>query len=126
MAAAKKVKYVHEDDSMPPIPRAAHLAMLILAATGCNTWKTLVETPDAQTRVRITPEQQQLINEYGYVIQYVQRSPMRTINYCPVCGRWAIVQKNPPVKQSGCKLSISCTGTLVRVGKTAVKKEIAE
>lgn len=126
MTKAVKVKYVQEDEQMPPLSRAAHIAMLVLGAAGCNTWKSLVETPAAQKRVRVTAEQQKLLNDYSYVIQYIQRTPMRTINFCPICCRWSVVAKNPAVKSSGCKQTIGCTGQVVRVGKTPAKKELAE
>ncbi|MHA3724235.1 hypothetical protein ACXR2T_10185 [Leucobacter sp. HY1910] len=122
MAKARtlKVKWVEQDTSLPPLPQAAHLALLVMAAAGCNDWQSLVESEEVQQRVRVTPEQQQLLDDYDYVIHRLRRSPLRTLSYCPVCHRWRLVQKNPPAGQK-CSLMIGCPGLMLRVFKNKAR-----
>ena len=115
-----KVKWVQQDTSLPPLPQAAHLAMLIMGAAGCNDWETLANSPEAQARVRVTPEQQALLDAYDYVIYRLRRSPLRTVNYCPVCRRWRLVQKNPAAGQK-CSMKIGCPGAMLRVSKVVAR-----
>ncbi|MBC9927329.1 hypothetical protein [Leucobacter sp. cx-169] len=119
MARAKpkvKVKLVTHDTELPELGQAAHVALLTLGATGCNTWKALVESPEVWERVLLTAEQQRLIDEHPYVLQHLQRAPLRSITVCDVCGRWALAVK-APTKGAKCTLIVGCTGTLFYASK---------
>ena len=114
---AIKTKPILEDPTLPPLARAAHIGMLILKGTGCNTWQVLVDSPQNQLRVLLSEEQQQLIDEYSFILQYLQVSPIRSIMYCENCSRFALKDKAIS-KTTTCSLTVGCGGTLHYVKTT--------
>ncbi|TDP89503.1 hypothetical protein EDF62_3234 [Leucobacter luti] len=122
-----KPKLVRDNEELPDVARAAHIGLLTLKATGCSTWKMLVESPETHARVQLTAEQQQLIDEYPYVVQYLRLAPLSTLLICTNCRRWVLASKNPG-KNAKCNLMIGCAGTLLYVSSmpARLKAEDAE
>lgn len=117
MAAPVKPKLIVEDESLPPLGRAAHIGLLILKATGANTWEALTEDLAAQARVRLTVEQQEALYAHSEILQHLQRVPLRTITGCAVCGRWVLASKRPG-KSSTCPFTLGCAGDTFYVTST--------
>ena len=106
-----KPKLVVEDPTLPDLARAAHIGMIVLKHTGCNTWRVLCDSPDAQLRVVLTQHQQELIDANSHVLQYLRQSPMCSIAVCTVCGRWRLIQQ-AVAKGKKCNFTIGCEGIL--------------
>ena len=110
-------KFIHHDETLPPIGQAAHIVLLTLKAAGCSTWAQLVETPEAQARVRLGREQQDLIDSYSYLLPLMKAKPVLTIAVCDACNRF-LMTPNAGNAKMRCNLTSSCTGTLRKVSST--------
>lgn len=120
-----KAKLVRHDTELPEVAQTAHIGLLVLKATGCNTWKVLVETPEVHHRVRLTETQQELINTYPHVVQYLSTAPLCTVLMCPECRRWVLTTKNPG-RNAKCNLMVGCEGLMLYVSTMQAKAKAEE
>lgn len=117
-----KPKLFRENTEFPDVPRAAHIGILVLKATGCSSWAQLVDSPETHSRVQLTLDQQRLIDDYAHVVQYVRTTPLCTVLYCPDCKRWVLATKNPG-RTAKCNLTIGCSGVLMYVSSLPMRQK---
>lgn len=124
MARAKAVKHIRHNLTLPPIAQAANLALIIMGAAKVSTWKDLVNHPENRAHLRLTPEQQQLLDDHADLLDSLCRTPLRTIYTCPTCGRFAYIDK--AASPTRCNLTLGCSGTPVKATTTAGRLPTAE
>lgn len=117
---SQKSRYVKHNPDLPETGQAVHVGLLVLTKTGCNTWKTLVESPETWERVTLTDEQQALIDRHDYMLQHLQIAPLRTIDICDTCNRWVLTTRKPG---KNCTLSVGCEGKLHHVPKSPYREK---
>ena len=122
--AATKHKVILHDPTLPPQAQAAHIALLVLKNTKCNSWEQLAQSPDAQQLVRLTQSQQNIIDTYAHILPMLRSSPIRTIAVCNVCDRFALAPKTG-APTSTCNLTTACMGKLHKVSAAASKVAVA-
>ena len=103
-----------------PAPiRAAAIAYRLLSSTKVATWSELARTPEQCRRIQLTPEQETLLNDQLWIVQWVRTNPKRVPWMCDTCGQIGFFGKdrNPP---SSCTLTEGCHGSPIRtpLGRT--------
>ncbi len=118
-SAPKKPKLIpiRHNTTLPPVAQTANLVLIILAKAGKNSWSTLITDPEKFANILLTEEQKQLIRDHQYLLSYLATAPVRTVFACPICERFAFIDKAPP--PSRCTLTLGCPGKPVKATTTA-------
>lgn len=124
MAAKKRERPIRHNTALPPVAQAANIALLILGAASQCSWATLVKNPDSYAHIIVSPAQQQLLDDYAYILPYLfkgrkpngakdtESGQTRSLYACPVCGRFAFIDKGAPPAR--CNLTLGCPGRAVK------------
>lgn len=85
-----------------------------------GTWGQVVEVAareDIRQLVRLTPEQQSLLDRYTYILPFLRVKPTITVAACTACGRYGFT--GPGSLPTRCYFTHRCDGKLVRARSTA-------
>lgn len=114
------------EESLPPVGRAASLAMALLTRAKADTWEELARNaavPGSHTRlalatIHLTAEQLELLGAWPVVTQVSVSTPRRGVSVCPVCEEVVLYCGSSPPRR--CLMTLRCPGELVRVAPAAL------
>lgn len=110
---------VLHDVNATPIIQAAQIAFAVMAAAKKDSWADAISTEGLPSLVRLTPEQQEILETHRQVLPNLRRrSPVISVEACPACGRWG--WSASPV-QKKCSWTLGCAGAPVKAAATAWK-----
>lgn len=110
---------VRHNPDAPDVCQAAQIATVIMKRLHVSNWEGVVErasTSDVREKVRLTAEQQELLDEHQNILPYLQTSPTVTVVCCTVCNRFGFQDKRNPGKS--CPFTHRCAGELVKAKLT--------
>lgn len=126
-----KPKEFRTNTALPPVARAANLAILVMKAVKATSWAQVTE--ELMASAKLNDYQVKLIEEHMAVVSLL-RVPLSaktgdgvTVIVCDKCERIALVSSSS-VASKKCTLSVSCKGTVYKAGATQarVAKEAPE
>lgn len=111
--------FQHSVDAPEPC-QAAQVAQLVMRRLKVGTWGQVVELAtreDIRVLVRLTPEQQALLDRYSFILPFLRVKPTITVAACAACGRYGFT--GPGSLPTRCYFTHRCDGKLVRARSTA-------
>lgn len=121
---------IRDNDALPDVVRATHIAFLILKGTKVGSWKHLVTNAEAIAKVRLTPDQQACLDRHLNVVSLISVDPQRIVAVCADCGQVSFLGRTQDGKAqaapSKCILTRDCVGKPIKTPLTAKAKPKAE
>lgn len=121
---------IRDNDALPDVVRATHIAFLILKGTKVGSWKHLVSNAEAIAKVRLTPDQQACLDRNLNVVSLISVDPQRIVAVCADCGQVSFLGRTQDGKAqaapSKCILTRDCVGKPIKTPLTAKAKPKAE
>lgn len=106
----------HAPDA-PEVVQAAQIALVIIGIAKKQDWAGVLADPDSYALVRLTEEQQAILERHAGILPYLSRTKRglpgqsRTLFACPACGRFAFTLGDAPAR---CGSTLGCTGVPVK------------
>lgn len=121
---------IRDNDALPDVVRATHIAFLILKGTKVGSWKHLASNAEAIAKVRLTPDQQACLDRNLNVVSLISVDPQRIVAVCADCGQVSFLGRTQDGKAqaapSKCILTRDCVGKPIKTPLTAKAKPKAE
>ncbi|MBF4459436.1 hypothetical protein [Pseudoclavibacter sp. VKM Ac-2867] len=117
---------IRDNDTLPDVVRATHIAFLILKGTKVGSWKHLVTNTEAIAKVRLTPDQQACLDRNLSVVSLISVDPQRIVAVCADCGQVSFLGRTQDGKAqaapSKCILTRGCVGKPIKTPLTSKAK----
>lgn len=102
-------------DDVPPLVRAASLALAVARHCKCASWAEFVERLAARddevlallATIEVDEADSALVAEHDHVLRLLHVKPLVTVAVCTACNGWVLVSGTPPTK---CKTTMRCEG----------------
>lgn len=116
-------RFLHNTDA-PPVVQAGQIALVLLSKTKSGSWAELLDKVEQdgfvpQQWVRLTEEQQKLLEEHAHILQFVGRSPLVTVFACGTCGLHGFASQGS--MSAKCPFTLGCDGTVVKAPSTPAR-----
>lgn len=113
-------KTIRHNPNVPGPIQAAQLALVLMQVAKTTNWAGVVADEELATRVELTPEQQQLLEDHRGYLPYLTRGgregTLRSLVACPKCGRTMFI--GTASVPSKCQMTLGCEGKPVKAKST--------
>ena len=123
MAASTKPqvrKTIRHNESAPGPIQAAQIALVLMQVAKTTNWQGVVADATLPSRVQLSDEQQQLLEEHSGYLPYLTRGgregTLRSLIACAMCGRTMFIGTG--TAPSKCQMTLGCEGTPVKARST--------
>lgn len=119
---------VRHNADAPAAAQAAQVAFAVMALAKKPTWSEVVSDPASTTHIRLTPVQQQLLEEHRGILPYLSRGgragTLRTVIACGTCNGVGFTA-GAGAAPARCPFTLGCAGTTHKA-KTIQERAVAE